>query len=348
MAEPLALAYRPRTFADLSGQDHVATVLGQAVDAYRQGDSSPATWLFTGPPGTGKTSTARMFAAALNATEGYDWAPSAIREIDAATNNGVEAIRELVQAAQYAVLGRHRTFLVDECHALSTDAWQALLKELEEPAPDTTWVLVTTEAHKVPDAVLSRAVPLVFRSIGTDAVVARLVAICQAEQIGAEVEALELVATRSAGGMRDAIMALEQLRLSGHVTSATYEAVFGVGHAARSYLNAVSKGDLPGALAVASAYAAGTGEPAMLVDEALELLYGALSEGKNPRATVAATAALWQARQRLRSNPLGSRAALAAITAELAVALEAPLAHTQTPAPGPSGASLGAALAGNL
>lgn len=349
MAETLALRYRPRTLDDLSGQDHVATVLAAEVAEHRASGTNTSTWLFTGPPGTGKTSTARMLAAALNSETAYDWAPSAIREVDAATNNGVEDMRELVQAAQYAVLGRHRTFLVDECHALSSDAWQAMLKELEDPAPNTTWILVTTEAAKVPDAVLSRAIPLVFRAIDTDAVLRRLVTICQREAIGAEIEALELLATRAAGGMRDAIMGLEQLRLAGQVTVETYTAVFGVGRAAHSYIGAVATGDIAGAMAIANAYAAGTGEPALLVDECLELLAERLTTGADARLTVAATRALWTARHRLRANPLGARAALGAVTAELAAALQAPLpTHNQGPSPAATGEQLGQALGKNL
>lgn len=349
MAETLALRYRPRTLDDLSGQDHVATVLAAEVKEHRASGTSTSTWIFTGPPGTGKTSTARMLAAAYNSADGYDWAPTAIREVDAATNNGVDDVRELVQAAQYAVLGRHRTFLVDECHALSDAAWQALLKELEDPAPNTTWILVTTEAAKVPDAVLSRAIPLVFRAIDSDAVLRRLVAICQAEGIGAEIEALELVAARAAGGMRDAIMGLEQLRLAGQVTVETYTAVFGVGRAAHSYLAAVATGDLPGAMAIARAYAAGTGDAGLLVDECLELLSDRLASGQDARVNVAATRQLWTARHRLRANPLGARAALGAVTAELATAFQAPLgAHTQKQSPAATAEQLGAALGNNV
>lgn len=348
MTETLALRYRPATFADLAGQPMVTTVLTAVVDAHRAGTGAPATFLFSGPPGTGKTSTARMLAAALNAPEGYAWDMAAIVEVDAATNNGVDHVRSLVQSTEYAVTTRHRTIVLDECHAFTEEAWQALLKALEAPPPATSWVLVTTEPAQVPDAVLSRCVDLHFRAIDSEAILGRLVAICQAEQLGAEVDALRLVARRASGGMRDAVMALDRLRLAGPVTVAAYEALYGVGMAAPAYLAAITGGDLPGALGIASAYAAGTGEPELLVDEVLELLAERLAAGTDVRATVAATRKLWEVRARLRSHPLGARAAIGAVTAELVDALGVRL-HIhgdQTPAPAPP-VDLAAVLGGN-
>jgi len=175
--------------------------------------------------------------------------------------------------------------------------------------------------------VLSRSVDLHFRAIDPEDILGRLVAICQAEQIGAEVEALRLVARRAGGGMRDAIMSLDRLRLAGPVTVAGYEALYGVGIAAPSYLAAISAGDLPGALGIASAYASGTGGPELLVDEVLELLTERMAAGTDVRTAVAATRKLWEVRAQLRSHPLGARAAIGAVTAQLMEALGSKVAH---------------------
>ncbi len=350
--QPLALAHRPREFEHLAGQPHVVRILSATVANHRAGRAAPAGWLFSGPSGTGKTSTARMFAAALNAPTGYDFEPRSIVEVDAATNTGVDAIRELTHQATYRSPTLHRTFVLDECHALSDAAWKALLKALEEPTPATTWVLVTTELAKVPDAVVSRCVALPFRAVGADDVLARLVAICQAEQIGAELDALRLVARDARGGVRSAVVGLDQLRLAGPVTVATYEALHGSGVAAPAYLAALRSGDLGGAMGIANAYTASTGEPLRLLDEVVDVLAGQLSASSgSERTIVAALVALWEARSRLASDPLGPTGSVAVVTALLADALGVRPAATHGPHPSTTSSStvdLAAVLGGGL
>ena len=228
MTIALARRYRPKRFADLLVQDHVAAVLRGAVARGRVGHG----YLLTGPRGVGKTTAARILAMALNCPNrlasgdpcgGCEncvrvWNGSAnldVVEIDAASNRGVDDARDLRERAMYAASqeGRFKVYIVDEAHMLTREAWNALLKILEEPPPGVVFVFATTEPQKIAAAaapVLSRLQRFDFRRIGPAAIRARLREVLDAERIEADDDALTLIARHADGGMRDALSVLDQ------------------------------------------------------------------------------------------------------------------------------------------
>ena len=247
----LARKYRPRRFADLLVQDHVATALRGAVARGRVGHG----YLLTGPRGTGKTTAARILAMALNC-ERRDpvnptgepcgecrscervWSGSAnldVVEIDAASNRGVDDARDLRERAMYAASqeGGYKVYIVDEAHMLTREAWNALLKILEEPPPRVVFVFATTEPQKIASTaapVLSRLQRFDFRRIGPSAIRARLREVLDREKLSAEADALTLIARYADGGMRDALSVLDQCLSfgDGPITGAAVREVLGL------------------------------------------------------------------------------------------------------------------------
>ncbi|AHJ30629.1 DNA polymerase III subunit gamma/tau [Nodularia spumigena CS-584] len=231
--EPLHHKYRPKSFAELVGQEAIATTLTNAI---RTAKIAPA-YLFTGPRGTGKTSSARILAKSLNClnsdqptaepcgvcdvcqgiTKGYSLD---VIEIDAASNTGVDNIRELIEKAQFApVQCRYKVYVVDECHMLSTAAFNALLKTLEEPPKHVVFVLATTDPQRVLPTIISRCQRFDFRRIQLEAMVNHLSAIASKENINITSDAVTLIGQIAQGGLRDAESLLDQLALTvGEVT----------------------------------------------------------------------------------------------------------------------------------
>lgn len=231
--EPLHHKYRPKSFAELVGQEAITTTLTNAIRAAK---IAPA-YLFTGPRGTGKTSSARILAKSLNClktdkptaepcgvcnicqgiTKGYSLD---VIEIDAASNTGVENVRDMIEKAQFApVQCRYKVYAIDECHMLSTAAFNALLKTLEEPPKHVVFVLATTDPQRVLPTIISRCQRFDFRRINLEAMEKHLNHIAYQEKINISPESVTLIAQISQGGLRDAESLLDQLSLlTGEIT----------------------------------------------------------------------------------------------------------------------------------
>lgn len=219
----IARKWRPQSFSELVGQEHVSQTLVNALRAQRM----PHAILFTGPRGTGKTSSARILAKSLCCSKAQDFVPCHtcpdcldiaqgrhvdVIEIDGASNNGVDAIRELRETVGYMPSsGKYKVYIIDEVHMLSTSAFNALLKTLEEPPAHVVFIMATTEAHKIPQTILSRCQRFDFRRIATRKITEHLKKICENEGLPYEMEALWLIARQGDGSMRDSQSLLEQV-----------------------------------------------------------------------------------------------------------------------------------------
>ena len=280
--QPLHHKYRPQRFKELVGQEAIAATL---TNALLTGRIAPA-YLFCGPRGTGKTSSARILARSLNCIGSEAPTPDPcgvcelctsiaagaaldVIEIDAASNTGVDNIRELIERSRFApVQARWKVYVVDECHMLSTAAFNALLKTLEEPPPRVVFVLATTDPQRVLATILSRCQRFDFRRIPLQALEQHLGWIAERESIGITPEALHVVAQRAQGGLRDAESLLDQLSLLPAPIEAT---------AVWELLGAVPEQEL---LALARALAGA--EPLVLLEGCRELL----ERGREPGAVL--------------------------------------------------------------
>ncbi|MBT2293667.1 DNA polymerase III subunit gamma/tau [Paenibacillus albidus] len=232
-------AWRPQSFQDMVGQQHIIKTLQNAIREQRVSHA----YLFSGPRGTGKTSAAKVLAKAVNCERGLgpepcNECPSCLRitagnvmdvqEIDAASNRGVEEIRDLRDKVKYAPTEvRRKVYIIDEVHMLTTEAFNALLKTLEEPPPHVMFILATTEPHKLPATIISRCQRFDFRRVSLEEQAAHLRTICDKEGITADPDALQYIARLSDGGMRDALSILDQISsfTDGQVT---YQQVLGM------------------------------------------------------------------------------------------------------------------------
>ena len=232
--------WRPAAFTDVKGQDHIVQTLKNQIEAERIGHA----YLFCGTRGTGKTSIAKIFARAVNCEHSVDGSPCNVCElcqgiaqgssmnvveIDAASNNGVENIREIRDQVQYPPTeGKYRVYIIDEVHMLSTGAFNALLKTLEEPPSYVIFILATTEVNKIPITVLSRCQRYDFKRISAETLCARLKELTEAEGIEAEERALAYVAKAADGSMRDALSLLDQCVAFHYGDCLTYDNVLEV------------------------------------------------------------------------------------------------------------------------
>ena len=265
MYQALYRKYRSQTFSQLVGQEVVAKTLKQAVEQEKISHA----YLFSGPRGTGKTSVAKIFAKAMNCPNQVGGEPcnncyicqavtdgslEDVIEMDAASNNGVDEIRDIRDKSTYAPsVAHYKVYIIDEVHMLSTGAFNALLKTLEEPTPNVVFILATTELHKIPATILSRVQRFEFKSINTQDIRDHIFQILEKEGIDYETEAVEIIARRAEGGMRDALSILDQalsLTNEDRLTTAISEEITGTISlsALDDYVAAIAQKDVTRAL----------------------------------------------------------------------------------------------------
>jgi DNA polymerase-3 subunit gamma/tau len=361
----LTLAYRPHTFSDVVGQNHVKPILKAMV---KSADMPPAL-IFGGTRGTGKTTCARVLAAALNCIG--DHAPGdscgecaqcvsvqktnsmAVLEVDAASNGGVDEVRKIREMCLYSTEAEWRVVLLDEAHSMSKEAFNALLKLLEEPPEKTVFVLLTTETDKILDTVRSRAMTFEFRRIKQSDLFDRLKHVAAAEEITIDDALLEEIASRAQGGMRDAVMLLDQVRRIEIKTVEEFRESFGIRDYSVPLMWSAVRGDYSEGYRLISENFSRTGDAASLVTDlsrlTAELLViksdgrpqavseeslkerVTLSKATTVDALVRVVEVLWDLRERVRETENDQRSSMELGFALIASALAGPKVEAARP-----------------
>ncbi len=304
--------FRPGQFEELRGQDHVVRALRSAV----RDDRVSHAYLFSGPRGTGKTSSARILAKALNCEAPVDGEPCGVctscveitqgsslnvHELDAASNNGVDAMRDLVAHAGLGTPGRWKVYIVDEVHMLSTAAANALLKTLEEPPSHVVFVLATTDPQKVPPTIRSRTQHLEFRLLGAETLHDLLESVNEEAGLQVDEEALEAAVRRGRGSARDALSALDQVVASGSADAARPELA--------AVIDALADGDVSQVLVALSALLAGGWGPQQLGTELIDDLRQVFLAALAPELCTVSGPSLAAVPRRGRGDGVGARGA---------------------------------------
>lgn len=289
--------WRPQGFDSLVGQEAVRTALTNALETGRIAHA----YLFAGPRGTGKTSTAKILAKAVNCEHGptpnpcnkcqncvriNDGTSMDVFEIDAASNRGIDEIRDLREKVAFApVNGRYKVYIIDEVHMLTTEAFNALLKTLEEPPPHVIFILATTEPHKIPATIHSRCQRFDFKRVTDSDIVKRLREVADGSGIAADDDALQLIAVQADGGMRDALSLLDQCGvMAERVSAETVRSVLGIvgREALRELVKAVGEGNVPKSLELLEALLAGGKDVKQIITELAEYLRAVLLYKASP------------------------------------------------------------------
>jgi DNA polymerase-3 subunit gamma/tau len=354
--DSLALAYRPRSFDDLVGQPAVQVLLRQMIKV----GQVPSALMFEGSRGTGKTTTARILAAALNCTGDtkpcgtctscktvFDGSSMDFLEIDAASNGLVDDIRTLRQQLLYRQTGDYRIVAFDEAHSISPAGFNALLKTLEEPPPRTVFIILTTEPKKIPGTIASRCMPFTFKRLTIADIAKRLAHIAATEHFPVEPDLLLLLADRADGAMRDAVVLLDQVARVGMTTAEQYQRLIGHVDHAPAILDRLIHADIPGAFTRLDEALTRVAEPATIAADLISVLRDvlvlrcggeltktgvALAARQNLALTLetatvlGALKVLWQLKTQLRLDDARS-------SLELAVVMLSEVFHTVNPAP---------------
>lgn len=304
----LTLKYRPKKFADLVGQDAVCLILQALVFS----NDIPPALLFGGPSGTGKTTAARILAAALNCenpkngdccavcsscVEIQNGSSISVHEIDAASNGGVDEIRSLKELAQFGTTGHWRVILLDEAHAMSKQAFNALLKVLEEPPAKTIFVLLTTEPNKIMETVRSRSMPINFKHVAEGDIFKRLKQINESEQLSYDDKFLKTLASNASGGVRDAVMMLDQAHRVGVKDEAGLRELLGMSGYPAQIISAVAAQDHKAAQELLESYFMVSASINDLLSGMIQDLQDRFYAGSiNQGQMISATKLLWDAR----------------------------------------------------